>query len=122
MTEFGYALSSEEHRPSELVDNAGRAERAGFDFATISDHYHPWICDGLRKPRAEGARLPLTLLHLDHRGDGVMNMRRLARRRTPFARTARKRARGTRGAAHLTSPGNSHITLPPPDSMLPLRA
>jgi G6PDH family F420-dependent oxidoreductase len=43
MTQFGYALSSEEHTPTDLVRNAARAERAGFDFATISDHFHPWI-------------------------------------------------------------------------------
>ena len=40
---FGYALSSEEHRPLDLVRNARLAEEAGFDFAMISDHYHPWI-------------------------------------------------------------------------------
>ena len=39
---FGYALSSEEHRPLALVANARRAEEAGFDFAMISDHFHPW--------------------------------------------------------------------------------
>jgi G6PDH family F420-dependent oxidoreductase len=43
VTEFGYALSSEEHRPSDLVDHARRAEESGFSFALISDHYHPWI-------------------------------------------------------------------------------
>ena len=43
MTEFGYTLSSEEHAPSDLVRNAVRAEAAGFDFASISDHYHPWV-------------------------------------------------------------------------------
>jgi coenzyme F420-dependent glucose-6-phosphate dehydrogenase len=42
MTEIGYALSSEEHPPNELVENARRAEEAGFTFALISDHYHPW--------------------------------------------------------------------------------
>ena len=42
MTEFGYALSSEEHSPNDLVRNARRAEEAGFSFALISDHYHPW--------------------------------------------------------------------------------
>jgi G6PDH family F420-dependent oxidoreductase len=41
--ELGYALSSEEHRPLDLVDNAVRAEEAGFGFALISDHFHPWI-------------------------------------------------------------------------------
>jgi G6PDH family F420-dependent oxidoreductase len=41
--EIGYALSSEEHRPSDLVAHAVAAERAGFRFALISDHFHPWI-------------------------------------------------------------------------------
>jgi G6PDH family F420-dependent oxidoreductase len=39
---IGYALSSEEHPPGTLVANATRAEQAGFEFALISDHYHPW--------------------------------------------------------------------------------
>jgi coenzyme F420-dependent glucose-6-phosphate dehydrogenase len=43
MPEFGYALSSEEHRPADLVRFAQGAEAAGFDFALISDHFHPWI-------------------------------------------------------------------------------
>jgi G6PDH family F420-dependent oxidoreductase len=43
MTEFGYTLSSEEHAPADLVRHAVRAEAAGFDFASISDHYHPWV-------------------------------------------------------------------------------
>src|SRR4051794_37089692 len=43
VTDFGYTLSSEEHPPSELVRNARRAEELGFDFASISDHYHPWV-------------------------------------------------------------------------------
>jgi G6PDH family F420-dependent oxidoreductase len=42
VTEFGYALSSEEHPPSALVENARQAEAAGFEFAMISDHFHPW--------------------------------------------------------------------------------
>ena len=40
---LGYALSSEEHRPLDLVDHARLAEEAGFSFALVSDHYHPWI-------------------------------------------------------------------------------
>ena len=40
---FGYALSSEERSPGELVANARRAEEAGFDFLSISDHFHPWV-------------------------------------------------------------------------------
>jgi coenzyme F420-dependent glucose-6-phosphate dehydrogenase len=43
MVELGYALSSEEHTPNDLVRNAARAEEVGFTFALISDHYHPWI-------------------------------------------------------------------------------
>jgi coenzyme F420-dependent glucose-6-phosphate dehydrogenase len=43
MTTLGYALSCEEHGPSELVRNARTAEEAGFEFALISDHFHPWI-------------------------------------------------------------------------------
>ncbi len=43
MVEVGYALSSEEHRPTDLVRHARLAEEAGFTFALISDHYHPWV-------------------------------------------------------------------------------
>ncbi|HEY7062365.1 MAG TPA: TIGR03557 family F420-dependent LLM class oxidoreductase [Chloroflexota bacterium] len=43
MLEIGYALSSEEHGPSELVHLTRRAEDVGFSFALISDHCHPWI-------------------------------------------------------------------------------
>src|SRR5438045_9544067 len=42
MPELGYSLSSEEFPPNELVRLAQRAEQAGFSFALISDHYHPW--------------------------------------------------------------------------------
>ncbi|WP_254537043.1 TIGR03557 family F420-dependent LLM class oxidoreductase [Halomarina litorea] len=41
--ELGYTLSCEEHGPNELVDQARRAEEAGFDFLSISDHFHPWV-------------------------------------------------------------------------------
>jgi G6PDH family F420-dependent oxidoreductase len=40
---LGYSLSTEEHGPLELVDLARRAERAGFVYGSISDHFHPWI-------------------------------------------------------------------------------
>ena len=43
MTSIGYALSSEEHSPSDLVRHAALAEKVGFEFALISDHFHPWI-------------------------------------------------------------------------------
>jgi len=39
---IGYTLSCEEFGPQTLVDNARRAEQAGFDFVGISDHFHPW--------------------------------------------------------------------------------
>jgi coenzyme F420-dependent glucose-6-phosphate dehydrogenase len=42
MPELGFALSSEDHPPNELVRQAVLAERAGFTFALISDHFHPW--------------------------------------------------------------------------------
>jgi G6PDH family F420-dependent oxidoreductase len=41
--EVGYWLSSEEHAPRDLVQNAKLAEEAGFGFALISDHIHPWV-------------------------------------------------------------------------------
>ena len=41
--ELGYALSSEEHAPRDLVANAVRAEEVGFAFVGISDHFHPWV-------------------------------------------------------------------------------
>jgi coenzyme F420-dependent glucose-6-phosphate dehydrogenase len=42
-TRIGYALSSEEHRPLDLIRYAKGAEAAGFEFAMLSDHYHPWL-------------------------------------------------------------------------------
>jgi G6PDH family F420-dependent oxidoreductase len=41
--ELGYTLSAEEHGPARLVELAARAEELGFDFVSISDHYHPWL-------------------------------------------------------------------------------
>jgi coenzyme F420-dependent glucose-6-phosphate dehydrogenase len=41
--QFGLTLSSEEHGPAKLVELAEMAEDHGFDFVSISDHYHPWI-------------------------------------------------------------------------------
>jgi G6PDH family F420-dependent oxidoreductase len=43
MSRIGYSLSSEEHRPADLIAYAKRAEECGFEFAVISDHFHPWI-------------------------------------------------------------------------------
>ncbi|MFE2378761.1 TIGR03557 family F420-dependent LLM class oxidoreductase [Streptomyces sp. NPDC059398] len=41
--QIGYKLASEAYGPDELIQQAVRAERAGFDFVEISDHYHPWL-------------------------------------------------------------------------------
>jgi G6PDH family F420-dependent oxidoreductase len=50
MTTFGYTLSSEEHSPADLVDNARRAEELDFEFLSISDHYHPWTTEQGHSP------------------------------------------------------------------------
>ncbi|PRY32251.1 TIGR03557 family F420-dependent LLM class oxidoreductase [Pseudosporangium ferrugineum] len=39
----GYKLAAEGFGPKELIAQAVQAERAGFDFVEISDHYHPWL-------------------------------------------------------------------------------
>jgi G6PDH family F420-dependent oxidoreductase len=43
MTRFGYTLMTEQSGPREIVEYAGAAERAGFDFEVMSDHYFPWL-------------------------------------------------------------------------------
>jgi G6PDH family F420-dependent oxidoreductase len=43
VTSYGYFLSSEQYGPHELVDQARRAEAAGFERLWISDHFHPWL-------------------------------------------------------------------------------
>jgi len=43
MGQVGFGISSEEHRPDALVQQAVMAEQAGFTFALISDHFHPWV-------------------------------------------------------------------------------
>ncbi len=43
MTNFGYTLMTEQTGPRELVDHAVGAERIGFDFEVMSDHYFPWL-------------------------------------------------------------------------------
>jgi G6PDH family F420-dependent oxidoreductase len=40
---LGYKLAAEAFGPKELIEQGVRAEAAGFDFAEISDHYHPWL-------------------------------------------------------------------------------
>ena len=43
MLSLGYKLSSEEFGPNDLVRFGRMAEDHGFEFALISDHFHPWI-------------------------------------------------------------------------------
>ena len=42
MVAIGFTLSSEEHGPGELLLYGRIAEEVGFDFLSISDHFHPW--------------------------------------------------------------------------------
>src|SRR5689334_14931278 len=43
MTAFGYTMMCEQAPPDQLVRDVVSAERAGFDFSVISDHYQPWL-------------------------------------------------------------------------------
>jgi G6PDH family F420-dependent oxidoreductase len=43
VTDFGYTMMCEQARPDQLVRDLQLAERAGFDFSVISDHYQPWL-------------------------------------------------------------------------------
>ena len=43
MTNFGYTMMCEQSPPDQLVQDVQKAERAGFDFSVISDHYQPWL-------------------------------------------------------------------------------
>ncbi len=52
MVSFGYTLMTEQAGPRELVDHAARAERAGFDFEVMSDHYFPWLDEQGHAPYA----------------------------------------------------------------------
>ena len=50
MIKLGYFLSSEEHRPNELISHAHLAEQSGFEFVVISDHFHPWVSEQGQSP------------------------------------------------------------------------
>ena len=39
---FGYVASHEQFPPTELIEYAVAAEKAGFDAVWTSDHFHPW--------------------------------------------------------------------------------
>jgi G6PDH family F420-dependent oxidoreductase len=49
---FGYTLMCEQSRPDQLVRDACMAEAAGFEFATISDHFQPWLAAQGHSPYA----------------------------------------------------------------------
>jgi G6PDH family F420-dependent oxidoreductase len=49
---YGYKLSAEGFGPKDLIQQAVRAEQAGFDFVEISDHYHPWLDEQGHSPFA----------------------------------------------------------------------
>jgi G6PDH family F420-dependent oxidoreductase len=65
---LGYFLSCEEFGPTDLVEQAVRAEEAGFHGLWISDHYHPWNDEQGHSPFvwsvigavAHATRLPVT--------------------------------------------------------------
>ncbi|MYJ15179.1 MAG: TIGR03557 family F420-dependent LLM class oxidoreductase [Acidimicrobiia bacterium] len=42
---FAWLCSHESYQPEVLVDQAVRAEEAGFDMILGSDHFHPWVDD-----------------------------------------------------------------------------
>jgi alkanesulfonate monooxygenase SsuD/methylene tetrahydromethanopterin reductase-like flavin-dependent oxidoreductase (luciferase family) len=52
MTSIGYTLMTEQSGPKELVTWAIGAERAGFDFEVMSDHYFPWLDEQGHAPYA----------------------------------------------------------------------
>ncbi len=50
MINYGYTLSSEEQSPLDSVKYAVRAEELGFEFLSISDHFHPWVPEQPHSP------------------------------------------------------------------------
>jgi G6PDH family F420-dependent oxidoreductase len=49
---FGYTMMCEQSRPDQLVRDVRMAEDAGFEFATISDHFQPWLAAQGHSPYA----------------------------------------------------------------------
>ncbi|HRE25912.1 MAG TPA: TIGR03557 family F420-dependent LLM class oxidoreductase [Anaerolineales bacterium] len=50
MLQLGYALTSELHSAPEMTRHAAQAEQAGFGFALISDHFHPFFTRHAESP------------------------------------------------------------------------
>ena len=108
-TKLGLTLSSEEHTPRRLVELAAEAEQHGFDFVSISDHFHPWIDEQGHSPFvwavlggiaerttdlqvAVGVTCPTTRIHPVDPGPGDGD------RRQPDAREVHLGCRHWRGA------------------------
>jgi G6PDH family F420-dependent oxidoreductase len=51
-TAFGYTMMCEQAGPKQLVQDVIAAERAGFDFSVISDHFQPWLEEQGHSPYA----------------------------------------------------------------------
>jgi G6PDH family F420-dependent oxidoreductase len=49
---IGYSLITEEHGPRDLLDHAAAAVEQGFEFLSISDHFHPWLDEQGESPFA----------------------------------------------------------------------
>lgn len=43
---FGYRAVAEQYTPTQLMEFAVDAENQGFEFISISDHFHPWFHQG----------------------------------------------------------------------------
>ena len=43
MPQYGFTVMAEQSTPRQMIDGAVGAERAGFDFLMVSDHFHPWL-------------------------------------------------------------------------------
>lgn len=46
MLKIGWKAGPEQYPPKELLDFTILAERSGFDFIDVSDHFHPWSEEG----------------------------------------------------------------------------
>ncbi len=49
--EFGFRAVTEEYPPKQLIEQIIAAEKAGFDFITASDHFHPWFHVNAQAPQ-----------------------------------------------------------------------
>jgi G6PDH family F420-dependent oxidoreductase len=60
--QVGLKLFAEAYSPLELVRHAVEAERAGFDFVEMSDHFHPWLDESDDMPVAGHAGFAWSVL------------------------------------------------------------